>query len=110
MTGNDYQKLASRTMSNHGIHINQGLACYGMGLSGEAGEATDYLKKVLFHGHRMDEEVLIEELGDVLWYVAALLTTMNSTMELCMATNIAKLNKRYPSGFNSKDSINRKDQ
>lgn len=41
-----------------------------LGLCGEAGEVADIVKKHLGHGHPLDRDKLIEELGDLLWYCA----------------------------------------
>lgn len=46
---------------------DQLIASFAMGLSGEAGEVTDLLKKHLFHGKLCDLAQLISELGDVIW-------------------------------------------
>ncbi len=42
------------------------------GLFGEVGEVADIIKKSRFHGRKLDHEHLLEELGDVLWYVTAI--------------------------------------
>lgn len=109
MTPNEYQIAAARTL-NKDLDINTQMSCYALGIAGEAGEVADYLKKVLYHGHKLDKEVLIKEVGDVLWYAAALLTAIGTPMEYAMLENISKLLKRYPSGFSSAASINRKDK
>ena len=70
MTGNEYQKLAMRTANEKCFN----LANAGLGLSGEAGEATDIIKKHLFHGHELEKEHLAKELGDVMWYIALVAT------------------------------------
>lgn len=72
-----------------------------IGLAGEAGEVADTVKKAVFHQHGIDRDVLIKELGDVLWYVAALCTKLEIPMGDVMARNIAKLEQRYPSGYSS---------
>lgn len=110
MNFNDYQELAERTArQSHGT-TDERFANFGMGLSGEAGEVTDYLKKIVFHGHEFDPEKLEKELGDVLWYVAAIATTAGLSLEEIAVLNIEKLRKRYPSGFSSVDSIKRVDE
>ena len=42
-----------------------------LGLSGETGEVVEHVKKHLYHGRELDLDMVAEELGDVLWYVAA---------------------------------------
>ena len=110
MTPSEYQELAARTMSPDILNENMDLACHAMGLSGEAGEVTDYLKKCIFHGHKFDKDILVKELGDVMWYIAALCTTEGVTLEEVMEKNIEKLLIRYPKGFTHEDSRKRVDQ
>lgn len=111
MTGNEYQELAMRTMNpsdtekfaslmgvNHRVCVGS-LVNGVMGLTGEAGEAADIVKKGIFHGKGVDMEHLKKELGDVMWYVALICESCG--WELCdvMRTNVDKLKKRYPEGF-----------
>ena len=83
------------------------LAIAGLGLAGEAGEVVDYLKKVVGHGHKLDRDKLVKELGDVLWYVAEICSAINADMSDVAQQNIDKLKDRYPDGFSSERSINR---
>jgi NTP pyrophosphatase (non-canonical NTP hydrolase) len=86
------------------------LALGALGLSGEAGEVADLIKKHLFHGKAMPTDTLIKELGDVRWYLEYLLIVNSLTMEEVEAANVEKLRKRYPNGFNFEDANNRKDE
>lgn len=72
-----------------------------LGLAGESGEVADHIKKVVFHRHELDRDKVIKELGDVLWYVAALCTKLEVSMSTVMDRNIAKLQKRYPAGYSA---------
>lgn len=38
------------------------------GMAGEIGECIDCIKKVIFHGHKYDSRIFLNELGDFLWY------------------------------------------
>ena len=78
-----------------------------MGLCGESGEACDLVKKHLFHGHELDRESLIKELGDVAWYLAEGAEALGIPLEEVFERNIEKLRRRYPEGFSSEKSINR---
>ncbi len=78
-----------------------------MGMAGEAGEVIDHYKKVLFHGHELDRDKLIEETGDVMWYVAAMATSLGISLEEIATVNINKLKARYPEKFENDLSINR---
>lgn len=68
MTLNEYQKAAERTSGNLSPWDKIRNGCYG--LNGEAGECIDLLKEVEFQGHDFNPDKLLDELGDVLWYVA----------------------------------------
>lgn len=68
----------------------------GMGLAGEAGEVCDYLKKCLIHGKPMERKKLVEELGDVRWYLQLACNTYGIPMEELERENIIKLCERYP--------------
>lgn len=108
---NEYQKLSKRTMpaTTADGYTDMDKANYAMGLSGEAGEVTDTIKKFLCHGHPVDKKKIIEELGDVLHYLSGLATMYDLTLDEVAAGNIEKLMKRYPNGFNTEDSIKRVD-
>jgi hypothetical protein len=106
MTLDEYQKLASKTV-NMKISDEMRIATFALGLSGEAGEVADMLKKHLGHGHNLRIDDLRKELGDVLWYVAALATVHGLDLSAIAQANIDKLKKRYPEGFSSERSKNR---
>lgn len=80
-----------------------------LGLTGEAGEVSDAIKKHVFHGHELSVDHMVKELGDVLWYVVFLCRTLNVSMEEVMNRNIAKLKDRYPDGFSEEASRNRRE-
>lgn len=105
---NDYQRDAARTLIDRpdATYSDEDimLVWNALGLAGEAGEVADTIKKAVFHQHGVDREVLIKELGDVLWYVAALCTKLHITMSEVMDRNILKLRARYPDGYSSNDS------
>jgi len=103
-----YQRDAMRTAGMENQIYRYGN--FALGIAGEAGEVADYIKKVLYHGHVMDEEVLCKELGDVLWYVTTLASTAGLTLEEVARKNIEKLRKRYPDGFSQEKSINREEE
>lgn len=116
MTNEEYQRKAARTIPDkyHDYESDPGqaresLINFTMGLSGEAGEFSEIVKKHLFHGHEMDIEKARKEIGDVLWYVAAICTIQGWRMDSILAENIAKLEARYPDRFSADRSINRVD-
>ena len=106
MTFDEYQEAAMRTAST--IQDMDLLLLNGvMGLNGEAGECIDLLKKNMFQGHDLDDEKLMNELGDVLWYAAIIAKSRGHLLSDAASMNITKLKKRYPNGFDAEKSINR---
>lgn len=104
----EFQKLSTRTVKADHTK-EQMIANMIFGANGEIGEVTDLLKKYLFQGHSLDVAKLEEELGDVMFYLVNLATIFNLDMENILDINIEKLKSRYPNGFESERSINRKE-
>ena len=107
MTGNEYQRLASRTMNKdlpsyeqeyHALH----------GMVSEIGELHGLYQKA-FQGHKFDYEHAKKELGDLLWFVAEYCTAVGWDLDDVMALNIDKLRARYPEGFDAEHSLHRKE-
>ena len=105
---NTYQTLAMQTDSQYKNQTDR-LMNAVMGLCGESGETIDIVKKHLFQGHELNKDDLVEELGDILWYIALCADTIGIPLSDVASANINKLRKRYPDGFNSHDSIHRDD-
>lgn len=105
MDFNEYQKLAMRTARDTS---EQNLILNGvMGLCGEAGECIDIVKKHIFQGHELDKQKLIDEASDCFWYLAAIASGLDITLEEIAQHNVEKLKKRYPDGFDIDKSVNR---
>lgn len=82
----------------------------GIGLSGEVGEFNEIIKKCLFQGKELDEDTvahLKSELGDIMWYVAQGCLALGTNIEELIDINTAKLEARYPGGFDEFRSDNR---
>jgi NTP pyrophosphatase (non-canonical NTP hydrolase) len=113
MNADEYQFLAARTLIDapdaEYTPEQIMLVWNAIGLAGEAGEVADTVKKAVFHQHGLDRDKLIKELGDVLWYVAALCTKLDVSMSDVMGRNIDKLKTRYPAGYSSAASMARVD-
>ena len=106
MHGNEYQKLASRTI---GANTKNNMLYHGVfGLTSEAGEVAGLLQKV-YQGHNLDDEHLIKELGDCMWMIAEICTSKGFNLDDVMQTNIDKLKARYPDGFESERSLHTKE-
>jgi NTP pyrophosphatase (non-canonical NTP hydrolase) len=104
----NYRAEVERTLN--GNVGDQLLTMGGLGLAGEAGEVADLIKKVIYHNKPLDRAALIRELGDVLWYLEALMIAIDTNTEEVQVVNIAKLRARYPNGFNTADANARKDE
>lgn len=105
MTGNEYQALASRTISKSmGKMAMEAHALHGM--VGEIGELHSIYQKI-YQGHLWDNDHAKKELGDLLWFIAEYCTVNNWKMEDVMQLNIEKLMARYPAGFEAERSLHR---
>lgn len=84
-----------------------------VGMSAEAGEFTEIIKKIIFQGKPVNEENLFHlkrELGDIMWYVAQACIGLDISLDEVMEMNVEKLVARYPGGeFDVHYSENRKD-
>ena len=107
MQVNDYQKAAMATL-NPALDKKDVLINSVMGLCGESGEAIDIVKKWLMQGHELDRAHLIRELGDVAWYRAEAATALDVPLEAVFQGNLDKLRQRFPNGFDTRASVNRK--
>jgi NTP pyrophosphatase (non-canonical NTP hydrolase) len=88
----------------------QRLITAALGLSAEAGEFGDLVKKCLFQGKELNKEnkeLMVKELGDVMWYLAQGCMALGVTIDEVLWANIDKLEKRYPNGFEVARSENR---
>ena len=84
-----------------------------VGLSAEAGEFTEIVKKILFQGKPVNDENLFHlkrELGDIMWYFIQACIALDVTPEEIIEMNVDKLKARYPGGeFDVHYSENRKE-
>lgn len=108
-----YQDNALRTLSTQ-FHIGdeQGdvtpdLLHGAIGLATEAGEMLDAVKRALFYGAELDRTNLIEELGDLEWYMAVLRDALGVSQEEVQRINIEKLRTRYPEKFTRGHALER---
>ena len=102
---------ALQILQEQGVEASR-LLTAGIGMSGEIGEFNEIIKKCVFQGKEMDEDKIIhlrKELGDIMWYVAQACLALNTNIEEIIDINTAKLSDRYPGGFDSFRSENRKE-
>ena len=91
---NDYQKAAASTA----IYPMTAAVVYpALGLAGEAGEVANKVKKIIRDG-KFDRQAIADELGDCLWYIAALCRDLNIDMQTVADNNIKKLRDRQRRG------------
>lgn len=71
-----------------------------LGLAGEAGEIANKVKKIMRDGTKAEamRESLLAEIGDCLWYLAALASDLDADLGEIAHTNIQKLNDRQKRG------------
>ena len=72
-----------------------------IGLSSEAGELNEIVKKVVFQGKPLEKEVVFHmkrELGDILWYWTNACRSLQLDPQEVMEENVRKLQSRYPGG------------
>ena len=87
-------------LDREGANIER-LLTAGVGINAEGGEFLEIIKKMVFQGKPWNEdnrEHLIIELGDLLWYVAQATMALGISFDEVIATNVKKLEKRYPEG------------
>ena len=85
----------------------------GIGLSSEAGELNEIVKKCIFQGKPMNEETVFHlkrELGDIMWYWITSCRALDLDPNEVIEENINKLKSRYPGAeFDAHYSENRKE-
>ena len=82
-----------------------------LGLTAEAGEFTEVVKKIILQGKPYNEENVFHlkrELGDICWYLAQACMALDTTFDEIIEMNVEKLQARYPGGeFDVHHSENR---
>lgn len=98
MNFNEYQEKASQTAIYPNKNSIVGLMYCTLGMSGEAGEVSERVKK-LYRDHNgiVSEDIkkdITKELGDVLWYLSGIAKELNISLDDIATTNIEKLFSR----------------
>lgn len=108
---NRVESLVDRLNDIHSVNISL-LLTAAIGLGSETGEFQEIVKKMLFQGKPLTDEVVFHlkrELGDVMWYWINACRSLNLDPNDVIAENIKKLEARYPGGkFDAYYSENRK--
>lgn len=109
MTFKEYHEFAQKTA----IYPNRGhnFVYPALGLSGEAGEVAEKIKKILRDKNStMDKDSateVVKELGDVLWYISAMAYELGVDMEDVAKANMEKLQSRRDRNMIHGDGDNR---
>ncbi len=100
MDFNEYQIEARKTAIYPNMNIGNSLALayLGLGLTGEAGECAEKIKKLIRDKNGVVTEEfrdnLILEISDCLWYMSNLCSELNVSLETIALKNLAKLKDR----------------
>ena len=98
----EYPKLVDRLnqLEGQGADVSR-LMTAAFGMSAEAGEFTEVVKKIFLQGKPYTEENVFHmkrELGDLCWYLAQACMALNISFEEVLEMNYQKLSARYPEG------------
>ena len=111
----DFAKLLSRMteLEATGDADLPHLLTAALGLTAEAGEFTEVVKKIILQGKPYNEDNVFHmkrELGDICWYIAQACMALDTTFDEIIEMNVDKLKARYPGGeFDVHKSENRKE-
>lgn len=100
--------VASRVKPMH--NATDDLLHAAIGISGEAGELLDAVKKTWVYGKRLDSVNIIEELGDIMFYVQMAALNQNISLANVIELNMVKLQLRYPDGYTDQAALARADK
>lgn len=87
----------------HAIHM-------AIGIAGESGELLDAIKKHVIYNKPLDRDNVVEELGDLEFYMEGLRQGLGISREETIQGNIAKLGVRYANGYSDKAAQERADK
>lgn len=109
----EYQAAALRTGTVHEEMLSSNLVHASLGIATESGEFTTEVKRIARYGRPLTPEArehMIEELGDILWYIAIAAEALSTNMEHLAKENIAKLRKRFPEKYSNEAAEARADK
>ena len=95
---NEYQELVQKTAKKDFSTKEEEIMCWGLGVSGEAGDVASCIKKTFAHKKDVREGIR-ENLGDMLWYGAMICNFFEWSLKDVLEENVDKLKKRFPEGF-----------
>lgn len=104
---NEYQELARRTQNPHLSFPERRMHALH-GIAAEAGEIHGIYQKT-YQGHTLDVDKIVDEMGDLMWFLAELADVLRVSLDDVAHRNVAKLKRRYPDGFSEHRSVNREE-
>ena len=108
---NEFAKHVNTLAKKDGFNRDADMAMHAaIGVSGEAGELLDIIKKNWAYNKPIDIPHVIEELGDIEFYMFALRAKLCISREQTLTHNIEKLKKRYPEGYTDAAAKERADK
>jgi NTP pyrophosphatase (non-canonical NTP hydrolase) len=112
MTPSDYIKNALRTEPSSYLFqetngVSPRVEHAAIGAVTEAGELMNAIKRAKIYGKTLDRVNLVEEAGDVMWYLAILADDLGVSFEEIWEKNIAKLRQRFPDKYSDEHCLNR---
>lgn len=102
MTFDDYQTAAARTV-NPSLNPDDRLLDAACGLAEEAGEILAHVRKNRFQQKPIDRHEVVLELGDALWCLATVASSLGFSLGEVATRNVEKLGRRHPAGFGTTD-------
>ena len=117
VTSNESRDYAALLTRMNNLELEQDcnippLLTAALGLTAEAGEFTEVVKKIILQGKPYNEDNVFHmkrELGDICWYLAQACMALDTTIDEVIEMNVDKLKARYPGGeFDVHQSENRK--
>lgn len=110
----DYQEAAMRTAKTFAPKTfsteEMDLLHAALGVSSDAGELVDAIKKHLIYGKELDKQNVVEEIGDVMWFCALCCRAIGEDLDYIAQMNIGKLMQRYPDKYTDQAAIARADK
>ena|SRR3990167_4488290 len=112
MNSNEYIKKALKTESKDyrfkpTADVTPRIEHAVYGLVTESAELLDAVKKAKIYGQDLDKVNIIEEMGDIMWYMALLVDELGTDFENIWQKNIKKLELRYPDKYSDEKAKNR---
>jgi NTP pyrophosphatase (non-canonical NTP hydrolase) len=104
------RKKAPKAIIEHLDESHADLIHMVMGIVGEAGELLDAVKKHTMYGQPLNVENVVEELGDLEYYMEGFRQAIGWTRRDILDANVAKLSQRYPKSYSDADAKARRDK